>query len=139
MIMRQGIPKIFKGTMSYEFTTTKGFLKEIEKWFAKNDKSVTNMLLASLISIRYKGKGNIREYFMEIFHISSKLKALQLELFEDLLVHLILISLPAQFNQFKVRYNRQKKKWILNELIWHYVQEEKMLKQEKTKKKCSLS
>lgn len=58
MIMRQGIAKTFRGTMPYELTTTKGFLKEIEKRFAKNDKAETNMLLASLISIRYKGKGN---------------------------------------------------------------------------------
>ena len=53
---------------------------------------------ANLISMRYKGKGNIREYIMEMSHLASKLKALKLELSEDLLVHLILISLPAQLS-----------------------------------------
>ncbi|KAL5571599.1 hypothetical protein UlMin_021196 [Ulmus minor] len=38
---------------------------------------------------------------MEMSHLASKLKALKLELSDDLLVHLVLISLPAQFNQFK--------------------------------------
>ena len=68
---------------------------------------------------------------MEMSHLASKLKTLKLELFEDLLVHLVLISLPAQFSQFKVSYNCQKDKWSLNELISHCVQEEERLKQEK--------
>ena len=65
-------------------------------------------------------------------HLASKLKALKLELSEDLLVHLVLISLPAQFGQFKVSYNCQKEKWSLNELISYCVQEEERLKQART-------
>lgn len=59
---------------------------------------------------------------MEMSHLASKLKAL---------VHLILISLPTQFNQFKVSYNCQKDKWTLNKLISHCVQEEERLKQDR--------
>ena len=68
---------------------------------------------------------------MEMSHLASKLKALRLELSEDLLVHLVLISLPAQFSQFKVNYNYQKKTWSLNKLISHCVQEEERLMQDK--------
>ena len=66
-------------------------------------------------------------------YIASKVKALKLELSEDLFMHLVLISLPAHFNQFQISYNCQKEKWILNELISYYVQEEKRLKHEKSK------
>jgi len=45
---------------------------------------------------------------MKMSHLASKLKALKLELSEDLLLHLILISLPAHFGQFKVSYNTLK-------------------------------
>ena len=45
---------------------------------------------------------------------------------------MVLISLPAQFNQFKVSYNCQKETWSLNELISHCVQEEERLKQDRT-------
>lgn len=80
--------------------------------------------MAKLISMKYKGKGNIREYIMEMSNLASKLKSLKLELGEDLLVYLVLISLPTHFGQFKVSYNTQKDKWSLNELISHCVQEE---------------
>ena len=76
-------------------TIAKEFIEEIEKRFAKNEKAETSSLLANLISMRYKGKGNIQEYIMEMSYIASKMKALKLELSEDLLMHLVLIFLPT--------------------------------------------
>ena len=132
MIMKRAIPEAFRGTMSEHIAMAKGVLEDIEKRFAKNEKAETSTLLAKLISMRYVGKGNIREYIMEMSHIASKLKALKLELSEDLLVHLVLISLPTLYSQFKVSYNCQKETWSLNELISHCVQEEERLKRDKT-------
>jgi len=43
----------------------------------------------------YQGKGNVREYIMGMSNIASKLRALKLELSKDLLIHLVLISLPS--------------------------------------------
>ena len=91
----------------------------------KNDKTETNTLLGSLVSMKYQGQGNIREYIMQMSYIASKLKALRLELSDDVLVHLVVLSLPTQLSQFKVSYNCQKEKWTLNELISYCVQEEK--------------
>ncbi|KNA05744.1 hypothetical protein SOVF_187600 [Spinacia oleracea] len=97
MIMKRGIPESFRGSVSDE-VTAKEFLEQIEKRFVKNDKAEISTTLLNLISIKYKGQENIREYIMEMSHLASKLKALKLELSDDLLVHLILISLPAQFS-----------------------------------------
>ncbi|XP_057975330.1 uncharacterized protein LOC131162741 [Malania oleifera] len=108
MIMKRAIPEAFRGTMLDKITTTKDFLADIEKRFVKNEKSKISTLLTSLISMRYKDNGNIREYILELFHLTSKLKALKLELSEDLLVHLVLLSLPAQFSQFKGCLNCRK-------------------------------
>ncbi|KAL3617107.1 hypothetical protein CASFOL_039501 [Castilleja foliolosa] len=132
IIIKRGVPEAFRGAISDEVTSAKDFLTEIEKRFAKNDKAETSTLLASLISMKYKGKGNIREYITEMSNTASKLKALKLELSDDLLVHLVLISLPAHFSQFKVSYNCQKEKLTLNELISYCVQEEERLKQDKS-------
>ena len=64
---------------------------------------------------------------MKMSNLASKLKALKIELGEELLVHLVLISLIVHFRQFKVSYDTQKDKWSINELIYHYVQEEERL------------
>ncbi|KAH1063879.1 hypothetical protein J1N35_028866, partial [Gossypium stocksii] len=58
----------------------KGFLDEIEKHFAKNDKVEMTSLLSSLMSMKYKGQGNVREYIMEMFYVASRLKALKIKL-----------------------------------------------------------
>ncbi|XP_042386645.1 uncharacterized protein LOC121978356 [Zingiber officinale] len=80
MIIKRGIPETFMGAVSNSVTKAKEYLDEIEKRFAKSDKAETSTILKNLISIKYKGKGNIREYIMEMTHLASKLKALNLEL-----------------------------------------------------------
>ncbi|XP_047331248.1 uncharacterized protein LOC124934757 [Impatiens glandulifera] len=130
MIIKRG--EAFRGAISDEITNAKDFLVKIEKYFEKSDKAKTSTLLKILISMKFKGKEKIREYIMEMSNIVSKLKALKLEMSEDLLVHLVLISLSVQFSQFQVSYNRQREKWSLNELISFCVQEEERLQQNKT-------
>ncbi|KAL9690343.1 hypothetical protein QQ045_010741 [Rhodiola kirilowii] len=78
--------------------------------------------------MKYSGKGNVREHIMEISQLASKLKALKLELSENLLMHLVLFSLPSEYNQCRISYNCQREKWTLNELISFCMEEEKMLK-----------
>jgi len=40
--------------------------------------------------MKYQGKGNMREYIIGMSNIASKHKALKLEMFKDLLTHLVL-------------------------------------------------
>jgi len=129
MIMKHFILKAFRDSIT-EDSNAKKFLEDVQQFFAKNEKAEASNLLSKLVFMGYKGKGNIRAYITEMSHLASKLKALKLELSEDLLVHLILISLPAHFGQFKVSYNTLNDIWSLNELISHCVQEEEILQRE---------
>lgn len=94
MIIKKAIPKAFRGSMSEKATTTKENFANVEQRFVKDEKAKIGMLLTSLISIRYMGKCKIMEYIMEMSYLTSELRVLKLEFFEDLLVHLVLISLP---------------------------------------------
>ncbi|XP_015931468.1 uncharacterized protein LOC107457801 [Arachis duranensis] len=131
MIMKRSISEVFRGSIT-ENKDAKQFLKDVEKFFTKNKKAEASSLLSKLVSMRYKDKGNIRDYIIEMSPLVSKLKAVKLELSKDLLVHFILISLPAHFGQFKVSYSTLKDTWSLNKLISHCVQEEERLQQDKT-------
>ncbi|KAH1097806.1 hypothetical protein J1N35_014727 [Gossypium stocksii] len=114
MIMKHSILEAFRGTESKEITQATGFVDEIEKHFAKNDKVEMTSLLTSLMSMKYKGQGNVRQYIMEMFHVASRLKALKIELSKEFLVLMVL------------------EKWTLNELISHCLQEEERLKRHKS-------
>ena len=61
-----------------EEKNAKKFLEEIKQRFAKNEKVETSTLLANLVSMKYKGKENIKEYIMEMSHVASKLNVLKL-------------------------------------------------------------
>ncbi|RVX00833.1 hypothetical protein CK203_026399 [Vitis vinifera] len=130
MIMKHSIPEAIRGAIPEE-TRAKAFLDQIANRFAANEKVETNTILSKLVSMRYKWKENIREHIMEMSNLVTRLKALKLELSEDILMHLVLISLLTQFSPFKISYNTQKEKWTLNELIAQCVQKEERLKQEK--------
>ena len=95
MIMKKAIPKAFTSSISEKIITTKRFLTDIKNGFVKNKKVEICTLLKSLISMSLTGKCNIKEYIMEMSYLTSKLKALKLEFFEDLLVYLFFITLPT--------------------------------------------
>ncbi|CAM8896113.1 unnamed protein product [Rhodiola kirilowii] len=131
MIIRRGIPEAFRGIVPDEISGFKDYLAEIEKRFVENDKAKISELLENLISMKYSCKGNVGEHIMEMSQLASKLKALKLELSENLLMHLVLISLPSEYIQFRISYNCQREKWTLNEVILFCVEEEEMLKHDK--------
>ncbi|KAL4317848.1 hypothetical protein GQ457_18G010990 [Hibiscus cannabinus] len=68
MIMKHNILETFRGKESEKITHAKEFLNNIEQRFAKDDKVEMTSLLTSLMSMKYKGQENIREYIMEMFH-----------------------------------------------------------------------
>ena len=109
MIMKHSIPNTIRGAM-YEEENVKSFLSQIVDRFVGFEKVETSTIFSKLVSMRYKGKWNIKEYIMEMSNLVTRLRALNLELSDDILVHLVLISFPAQFSPFKISYNTQKEK-----------------------------
>ncbi|KAL9660564.1 hypothetical protein QQ045_025380 [Rhodiola kirilowii] len=130
-IILHDIPEAFRGIVPDEISSVKDYLAEFEKRFVENEKAKTSELLANLISMKYSDKGNVREHIMEMSQLASKLKALKLELSENLLVHLVLISFPSDYSQFRISYNYQREKWTLNELVLFCMEEEEMFKHDK--------
>ena len=129
--MKNFILDTIRGAM-LEKENDKKLLSQIADQFTRNEKVKMSTILSKLISMWYKGKGNIREYIMKMSNLVTRLRTPKLELFDGILIHIVLISLPTQFSPFKISYNTHKEKWTLNKLIAQCVQEEERLKQEKT-------
>ncbi|RDX69973.1 hypothetical protein CR513_50845, partial [Mucuna pruriens] len=83
MIIKYSILEAFQDSISESQSAT---------IFAKNEKAETSNLLAKLISMKYKGRENIREYIMEVSNLTTKLQSLKLELDEDLIVKSGIVS-----------------------------------------------
>jgi len=82
--------------------------------------------------MRFDGQGSVREHILRMADRVYQLRNLKKDLPDDYLVHVAVNSLPREYDTFKVNYNSQDKKWSVNELIAHCVQEEERLKQGKT-------
>ncbi|XP_039137099.1 uncharacterized protein LOC120274626 [Dioscorea cayenensis subsp. rotundata] len=94
IIIKNTIPETFLDTMSEE-NDVRHFLDTLEERFIRSDKAEMSAVLRKLVSMRYKGDGNILEYVLDMFHLAGKLKGLKIELPEDVLVHLVLIALSS--------------------------------------------
>ncbi|KAL6311150.1 hypothetical protein AAG906_025587 [Vitis piasezkii] len=57
--------EVYWGAVTDEVTNADDFLGKFET-FAKSDKVETSTLLASLISMKYKGKGNVRVHHGDV-------------------------------------------------------------------------
>ncbi|KAD4385252.1 hypothetical protein E3N88_25420 [Mikania micrantha] len=88
-------------------------------------------LIMKLVSTKYDGIRGIREHIMMMNDMARKLKGLDMEISNGFLVHFIMTSLPASYEAFKINYNTQKEKLLMNELIAMCVQEEERQKLEK--------
>ena len=94
MIMKHSILDTIKGIMLEE-ENVKKFLSQITDWFSKSKNVEMSTILGKLVSMQYRVKENIRDYIMDMSNLVTRLRTLKLELFDDILMHLVLISLIA--------------------------------------------
>ena len=92
--MKHSILDTIKGTMLEE-ENVKKFLSQIADQFVKSKNVEMSTIFGKLVSMRYRVKENIRGYIMEMSNLVTRLRTLKLELIDDILMHLVLISLIA--------------------------------------------
>ena len=88
-------------------------------------------MLEQLVTERYIGGSHgIREHILRMSNMAAKLKPMDedLEIKPKLLVHLVMASLPKEFETFVVNYDMSPGTWDIEKTIAMCVQEEDRLK-----------
>ncbi|XP_026438891.1 uncharacterized protein LOC113337432 [Papaver somniferum] len=129
MIIRDAIPDAIRGGITMK-NTAKEQLDVIKSQFMSSAKSMVGAHMSQLKSILYSGYGSVRDHILQMADLIYKLRGLDMNLNDDYLVQLAINSLPEKFETFKINYNICERKWDVNELIAHCVQEEEMKRRE---------
>jgi hypothetical protein len=97
--------------------------------FTGLSKAYASSLVSEFINMRYDGSG-VRAYIQKMTSTVAKLnKYLGKDLAEDFVVHVIMRSLPQEFDTFHVHYNSAiSDNWNLDQMMVQCIQEEEKLK-----------
>ena len=108
----------------------KTFFISIGERYVVFGKVEASQLMEKFVNMRYDGTGGVREYFLKMVTIATRLSELQCLVADTFLVNHALNSLPSHFDALKTSYNTQKENWDINTLISICAQEEERMKRE---------
>jgi hypothetical protein len=100
----------------------------VESQFTGSSKMYTSSIIKSLVTKKYSFGSGVREHFLKMSNMTSRLKAMDMWLKDEFLIHLVMSSLPKEFEAFEINYNFQPENWGIEKLITMCVQEEERIK-----------
>jgi hypothetical protein len=96
--IRRGIP---------DCETGKEYLKKVESQFTGSSKTYANTIIKKLVTEKYSFGSGVQEHIQKMSNMTSKLKTIDMGLKDEFLVHLVMSSLPKEFEPFEINYNSQ--------------------------------
>ena len=128
MVIKYSIVESIKGAIT-ECDTAKEYLERVAAQFVGSSKAYASTLTKQFVNMKYDGSG-IRTHIHKMSSMAAKLnKYFKAPLPDEFVVHIIMQSLPKEYETFHVNYNNSvKDQWSLDQLLAQCVQEEERLK-----------
>jgi hypothetical protein len=106
MVIKSSIKEVIRGGIS-NCETAKEYLKKVESQFTDSLKTYTTIIIKRLVMKKYSFGSGVREHILKMSSMTSKLKTMDMGLKDEFLVHLVMSSLPKEFEAFEINYNSQ--------------------------------
>jgi hypothetical protein len=85
--------------------TAKEYLKKVESLFTDSSKTYASTIIKRLVTEKYSFGSGVREHILKMSNMPSKLKPMDMGLKDEFIVHLVMSSLPKEFEAFEINYN----------------------------------
>jgi ABC-type microcin C transport system permease subunit YejB len=80
----------------------------VESQFTGSSKTYASIIIKRLTK-KYSFSSGVREHILKMSNMTSKLKTMDMRFKDEFLVHLLMSSLPNEFEDFEINYNSQPK------------------------------
>jgi hypothetical protein len=127
MVIKSSIKEAIRGGIP-DCEIAKEYLKNVESQFIGSSKMYGSTIIKKIVTEKYSFDSGVREHILKMSNMASKLKTMDMGLKDEFLVHLVMSSLPKEFEAFEINYNSQPENWEIEKLIAMCVQEEERIK-----------
>jgi hypothetical protein len=125
MVIKSSIKEAIRGGIP-NFETAKEYFKKVESQFTGSSKTYTSTIIKRLVTEKYSFCSGVRDHILKMSNMASKLETMDMGLKDEFLVHLVMSSLPKEFEAFEINYNSQPENWGIEKHIAMCVQEERI-------------
>jgi hypothetical protein len=104
MVIKSFIKEAIRGGIP-NCETAKEYLKKMESQFTSSSKMYTSTIIKRLVIEKYSFASGVKEHILKMSNMASKLKPMDMGLKDEFIVHLVMSSLPKEFEAFDINYN----------------------------------
>jgi hypothetical protein len=108
MVIKRSIIEAIRGAIS-NCETAKEYFKKVEIQFIGSSKMYASTIIRRLVTEKYSFNSGVREHIVKMSNMDYMLKPMDMGLKDEFIVYFVMLSLPKEFEAFKINYNSQPK------------------------------